>query len=474
MSILGQYQFRRDTAANWSSANPILLAGEFGLETDTAKFKIGNGASAWNSLPYGGLQGVQGEQGIQGIQGIQGEKGDTGATGATGATGPAGPSTSSFANIAVAGQTTVVADNSTDTLTLVGAGTVSITTDAVTDTITITGTAGAQNTFANVAVGTSPTPTLLVADLPSDTVTVNAGAGISLTADAGTDTYTIVNADRGTTAVTTHEGLADPHPQYTTTAEAAAAAPVQNFNGRTGNITPQQADYDAFFTTPAEAAAAAPVQSVSGTAGQIAVNQTTGAVVASLTNTGVTAGSFTNANITVDAQGRITAASNGAGGGSGTVNTAITRSSATASASTVLTTIQSYPVAAGEITAGSEYEFYASLRVINTTTATNAVITISVGATNVLVLTQALGTTAAAAPGAAVTLRGRITFYSTTQAECEVHAFKQAAVAFTALANTSAPVTVSAAGATTIDLKFNTSGATSTFIARQATIHRVK
>lgn len=50
-------QFRRDTAANWTSANPTLAQGELGLEYDTAKYKIGNGSTAWNSLAYGGLAG---------------------------------------------------------------------------------------------------------------------------------------------------------------------------------------------------------------------------------------------------------------------------------------------------------------------------------------------------------------------------------------------------------------------------------
>ena len=45
-------QIRRDTAANWTSANPTLSAGEFGFETDTYKLKIGNGSSAWTSLAY--------------------------------------------------------------------------------------------------------------------------------------------------------------------------------------------------------------------------------------------------------------------------------------------------------------------------------------------------------------------------------------------------------------------------------------
>ncbi len=43
---------RKDTAANWTAANPILLSGEIGYETDTKKFKIGDGTTNWNSLAY--------------------------------------------------------------------------------------------------------------------------------------------------------------------------------------------------------------------------------------------------------------------------------------------------------------------------------------------------------------------------------------------------------------------------------------
>lgn len=53
-----QIQFRRDTAAAWTAANPILAAGELGLETDTTYYKIGNGSTAWTSLAYGSIQGA--------------------------------------------------------------------------------------------------------------------------------------------------------------------------------------------------------------------------------------------------------------------------------------------------------------------------------------------------------------------------------------------------------------------------------
>jgi hypothetical protein len=45
---------RRDTAANWTAVNPVLLGAELGYETDTRKLKFGDGTSAWNSLPYFG------------------------------------------------------------------------------------------------------------------------------------------------------------------------------------------------------------------------------------------------------------------------------------------------------------------------------------------------------------------------------------------------------------------------------------
>ena len=53
-----QIQLRRDTAANWTSANPTLALGEFGMETDTMLYKIGDGTTAWNSQSYAELAGT--------------------------------------------------------------------------------------------------------------------------------------------------------------------------------------------------------------------------------------------------------------------------------------------------------------------------------------------------------------------------------------------------------------------------------
>lgn len=50
--IFQRHWQRRGTAAEWTSANPILADGEFGYETDTKKLKMGDGSTAWNSLVY--------------------------------------------------------------------------------------------------------------------------------------------------------------------------------------------------------------------------------------------------------------------------------------------------------------------------------------------------------------------------------------------------------------------------------------
>lgn len=45
-------QLRRGTSADWQSANPTLSYGEVGVEIDSDRFRIGDGSTAWNSLPY--------------------------------------------------------------------------------------------------------------------------------------------------------------------------------------------------------------------------------------------------------------------------------------------------------------------------------------------------------------------------------------------------------------------------------------
>ena len=122
----------------------------------------------------------------------------------TWATVAGGGASDSFATIAVAGQSSVVADSATDTLTLVAGTGITITTDAGTDTVTITNSGSASNSFSTVAVSGQSN---VAADSSTDTLTLEAGTGISITTDAGTDTVTITNTvAAGATAFT---GLSD-------------------------------------------------------------------------------------------------------------------------------------------------------------------------------------------------------------------------------------------------------------------------
>ncbi len=119
-----------------------------------------------------------------------------------------------FGTVAVAGQTDVVAESSNDTLTFVAGSGISLTTNSINDAITITNTGSASNSFATIAVAGQ---TSVVADSSTDTLTVVAGSGMTITTDAANDTITLTNSrpifssvvtDNGTrTASTTADSL---------------------------------------------------------------------------------------------------------------------------------------------------------------------------------------------------------------------------------------------------------------------------
>lgn len=69
MNTILRIQNLRATAAQWTSRNPVLAAGEFGVEIDTLKVKVGNGTTSWNSLAY--LSGGSGGSGGNGGSNVQ-------------------------------------------------------------------------------------------------------------------------------------------------------------------------------------------------------------------------------------------------------------------------------------------------------------------------------------------------------------------------------------------------------------------
>jgi len=96
-----------------------------------------------------------------------------------------------FGNVAVAGQTTVAADSTNDTLTIAAGTGITLTTDATTDTLTITNSVTAPNTFGTIAVATQSS---VVADSTTDTLTFAVAGGMAITTDATTDTVTFDSA----------------------------------------------------------------------------------------------------------------------------------------------------------------------------------------------------------------------------------------------------------------------------------------
>jgi hypothetical protein len=102
-----------------------------------------------------------------------------------------GGSVNGFQTVAISGQSSVVADSTTDTLNLVAGTGITLTTVAGTDSVTITGTSAGANAFGNVAVNGQTT---VAADSTNDTLNLVAGTGMVITTVAGTDTITIAGS----------------------------------------------------------------------------------------------------------------------------------------------------------------------------------------------------------------------------------------------------------------------------------------
>lgn len=100
--------------------------------------------------------------------------------------------TNVFGTLSVAGQSDIVADSTTDTLTIAGGGGTTITTNAATDTLTISSTA--ESAFKTLAVSGQSD---IVADSSTDTLTFATGdsSTLTVTTNAATDTITFTGVD---------------------------------------------------------------------------------------------------------------------------------------------------------------------------------------------------------------------------------------------------------------------------------------
>ena len=183
-------QLRRGTASEWTTANPVLMQGEMGVETDTLKVKLGDGTTAWTSLQYF----------------TQGVKGDTGATGATGATGPRGlkgdVGDTGPANTLTVGTVTTGAAGTDAVVTIAG--------DAPNQTISFTIPKGDQGIQGIQGIqgptgATGPANSLSIGTVSSG---VSAAATITGTAPSQTLNLTLPKGDTGSTGATGATGPA--------------------------------------------------------------------------------------------------------------------------------------------------------------------------------------------------------------------------------------------------------------------------
>lgn len=117
MSVETLIQIRRGAATEWTSVNPTLSAGEWGYETNTGRYKIGDGITAWTSLDY---SAITPDSFVEGT-GIGLTQGTNGSTLTIAVTGISSSLVTDF-NSAVSGIVTSISVGAEEILDIVGTG----------------------------------------------------------------------------------------------------------------------------------------------------------------------------------------------------------------------------------------------------------------------------------------------------------------------------------------------------------------
>lgn len=237
-----QIQLRRGTAAAWTTANPILAQGELAMETDTLKFKVGNGSTAWTSLSYF----------TTGATGATGPTGPTGATGATGATGPA--------NSLSIGTVTTGSVGASAVATITGT--------APSQTLNLTLPTGATGATGSTGA-TGPANSLAIGTVTTGASGSSAAATITGTAPSQTLNLTIPQGPSGATVTIGSTTTLSAGASATVNNSGTTSAAIFNFGIPTGATGPSGVIGVTGVVTNTGTSTSATIGIAGGTAGQV-------------------------------------------------------------------------------------------------------------------------------------------------------------------------------------------------------------